>query len=1022
MLNNNRKSKLNPNFIIPLDMNTLSKEETIKPATVLSSYGKMLRKKYAYGGVNDMTSPGSGTNWGSFLDARDEDLINNFAEDPNNPYNQEDKKKLDATTLGTGIAQLGISAINAFGTDEEDRITGKGVRQQAGKTALSMGATGAKVGSMFGPWGTLIGGAAGLIGGGIAGTVSAKNAQQDQADHLKELYYGAFGGELPTTNDTSSLTRKQQSGFTLRPNKYGDQNYFDYIEQGQIDLGVDTTHEQSAQTEKIGLWESILHASKVNKNTRESGRDVGRVKLNAFVDRDVEGIPSFAMGGDIDEISGPRHDQGGVQITKNAEVEGGEVKVDNYIFSDRLGPEGSKYTFADLAKKTKGKYEERPGDGPSMRAQEAELTELMKANEDARYKQEAKDKELKAQLAEDAMAYGGCIRKKANGGSIEIDPSMRNTFTKAAKARGMGIQEYASKLLSIQETGNSQYEDGGPLDENVLGNPDALRKKVMALSALELENEKFRRKYPDGGPITEPTSSTSTPVEVYPGHPDYEKYTAWKKQNETYNTYNTVNIEASTKYGEGTSYSASQFKSIPGMTDFSLPEGATGVSRYKVGTENQYQASPTIQGNYYTDTDGGYVYLPTYAKPEGDYKEVKSPEAIKKEEEYTAYQEQHKNIQGWTRNIYSEQQADGTWVNKTEMIPLKNGQKVPTNGTFVPKGTTPPKDYVPPGTTPTKAYGGNLKYDGGGPFEISAGPQAGVDPEDYFAAWQQPLVYAPETNPYYGPMDQEMMKLPNSPVSKINTIPFNETMPKPSIAKTVDPTSIEALKAGDLLQNLGKKGSTEKDSKTKDKFKVGNEELALLMSNLPAVDNMLRSFRPETHKLNRVKPEEIDLQKQRDLVDRQATIGRNISKENIRGTATSSGAALSALASNNSAISESVIQSHLQSLMNEETTNVGIRNQANLMNTEISNQEVIANEQNRAMADSLFNLSLADTGTNTAAYLRDKKMASENIRQNKRLMSIINSFAPNYKWEDDNGEFAIQFITAANLNNKQLPQ
>ena len=37
--------------------------------------------------------------------------------------------------------------------------------------------------------------------------------------------------------------------------------------------------------------------------------------------------------------------------------------------------------------------------------------------------------------------------KKSNGGSIHIAPSKRGTFTAAATKHGMGVQEFASRVL-----------------------------------------------------------------------------------------------------------------------------------------------------------------------------------------------------------------------------------------------------------------------------------------------------------------------------------------------------------------------------------------------------------------------------------------------------------------------------------------------------------------------------------------------------------------------------------------------
>lgn len=67
-----------------------------------------------------------------------------------------------------------------------------------------------------------------------------------------------------------------------------------------------------------------------------------------------------------------------------------------------------------------------------------------------------------------------------NGGDIHIDPSKRGTFTSAAKRHGMGVQEFASRVLSNKDDYSAAmvrkanfarnaakwHEEGGDLDDN----------------------------------------------------------------------------------------------------------------------------------------------------------------------------------------------------------------------------------------------------------------------------------------------------------------------------------------------------------------------------------------------------------------------------------------------------------------------------------------------------------------------------------------------------------------------------
>jgi len=101
----------------------------------------------------------------------------------------------------------------------------------------------------------------------------------------------------------------------------------------------------------------------------------------------------FAYGGLMNNqakgftnFNGNRHEQAGIQLGNGAEVEGGETMFDNYVFSDRLKPDGSKKTFAELSDKIKNKYSFRkddPYDKQAMKRQLATLAqeqELLKVN------------------------------------------------------------------------------------------------------------------------------------------------------------------------------------------------------------------------------------------------------------------------------------------------------------------------------------------------------------------------------------------------------------------------------------------------------------------------------------------------------------------------------------------------------------------------------------------------------------------------------------------------------------------
>lgn len=133
-------------------------------------------------------------------------------------------------------------------------------------------------------------------------------------------------------------------------------------------------------------------------------------------------------------------------------VEEGEVIWNDYVFSnrmnvpksalERLGIKGDNMTFAEAVEKAQKNSAERPHDPIEQRGLEAVLAGLMQEQESMR-----QDKAEKEQFdnMEEAAAFA------ADGGPIHIAKNKKGTFTAAAKKHGMGVQEFASKVLANKE-------------------------------------------------------------------------------------------------------------------------------------------------------------------------------------------------------------------------------------------------------------------------------------------------------------------------------------------------------------------------------------------------------------------------------------------------------------------------------------------------------------------------------------------------------------------------------------------
>ena len=159
--------------------------------------------------------------------------------------------------------------------------------------------------------------------------------------------------------------------------------------------------------------------------------------------------------------TGDRHEQnpiGGVPMgmaedgTPNL-VEEGEVIWNDYVFSNRLkvpdktmetyGIKGKKdMTFAEAVEKLQKASSERPNDPIEKRTLDSILSNLVQEQEIVR---QEKNEEEQFNQMEDMAAYA------ADGGPIHIAKNKRGTFTAAATKHGMGVQEFASHVLSNKD-------------------------------------------------------------------------------------------------------------------------------------------------------------------------------------------------------------------------------------------------------------------------------------------------------------------------------------------------------------------------------------------------------------------------------------------------------------------------------------------------------------------------------------------------------------------------------------------
>lgn len=197
------------------------------------------------------------------------------------------------------------------------------------------------------------------------------------------------------------------------------------------------------------------------------GKGVGNM-INSTGEQEMEQMGAnmkYAQGGLMHINEGGTHEQnalGGVPIGPNALVEQGETINNDFVFSDRLKPKGSKRTYAQLSKSVDTKYKLRPDDKLSKEAKQMDLDRLAA-------QQEAQKDEMSTKYMQKAMACGGKI--KGFGGQImgEISQSMNVTNGQNTLLANGGLM---SNFMEPEPTYfnpavlNNQYKLGGKMYGN----------------------------------------------------------------------------------------------------------------------------------------------------------------------------------------------------------------------------------------------------------------------------------------------------------------------------------------------------------------------------------------------------------------------------------------------------------------------------------------------------------------------------------------------------------------------------
>ncbi len=183
---------------------------------------------------------------------------------------------------------------------------------------------------------------------------------------VKSIRYKAMGGPLDPYLSATQMAGQLVSGIAdlADPgNEYGTQSVKTQAFKGAVQAGVPGLvigalqgRKALREDENRRIWERMDTERQANDYTRSA------LSANPSLLRG-SGTAFYAMGGPIrplnsksTEVVGPSHEQGGVELPGQSNVEGKETISNGFVFSDRLG-------FAEAHKKLAkmvGKIEAKP--------------------------------------------------------------------------------------------------------------------------------------------------------------------------------------------------------------------------------------------------------------------------------------------------------------------------------------------------------------------------------------------------------------------------------------------------------------------------------------------------------------------------------------------------------------------------------------------------------------------------------------------------------------------------------------
>jgi hypothetical protein len=206
---------------------------------------------------------------------------------------------------------------------------------------------------------------------------------------------------------------------------------------GLIGKGVSMMGNEISQDQTIAQNEELLKQQRILAQQQQ---------LSGLQNK-YNPVQTFANGGEITQFNGNSHEQGGIPLGQNVEVENGESRgignTKDYVFSDKIKIDKNK-TFSDEAKKIEKKYGNVKSDKFALESKNLELANLMEKQEGIKMDMFQKDmakmatkypEEMKNLIQQEAATQQQMMTQQQSNSQQQITPEQQQMMQQQQMAQ-----------------------------------------------------------------------------------------------------------------------------------------------------------------------------------------------------------------------------------------------------------------------------------------------------------------------------------------------------------------------------------------------------------------------------------------------------------------------------------------------------------------------------------------------------------------------------------------------------------